>query len=74
MVQHLRETPRSFVVKTERGSILSRNRRHLRPTGERFCDSSGTTVIVAKDLPPPTLPPEGVSEYPNTLAAMEEEK
>ena len=29
-------TPRSYMVETEKGSVLRRNRKHLRPTGESF--------------------------------------
>ena len=30
------DTPRSYLVNTEKGGILRRNRRHLRATGESF--------------------------------------
>ncbi|CAB4011009.1 Hypothetical predicted protein [Paramuricea clavata] len=39
-------TPRLYVVETERGSFLRRNRKHLRPTGESF---SGDNEIQLSD-------------------------
>ncbi|CAB4035721.1 Hypothetical predicted protein, partial [Paramuricea clavata] len=39
-IQFVASTPRSYVVETERGSFLRRNRKYLHPTGESFsCDS-----------------------------------
>ena len=36
IVQHVADTPRSYLVATEKGGTLRRNRRHLRATGESF--------------------------------------
>ena len=45
-IQGVASTPRSYVVETERGSFLRRNRKHLHPTGERF---SGDSEIQLSD-------------------------
>ena len=36
IVQHVADTPRSYLVATDKGGIVRRNRRHLRTTGESF--------------------------------------
>ena len=36
IVQHVADIPRSYLVATEKGGTLRRNRRHLRATGESF--------------------------------------
>ena len=36
IVQHVADTPRSYLVATEKSGTLRRNRRHLRATGESF--------------------------------------
>ena len=36
IVQYVADTPCSFLVATEKGKVLRRNRRHLRRTGESF--------------------------------------
>ncbi|CAB4006325.1 Retrovirus-related Pol poly from transposon, partial [Paramuricea clavata] len=45
-IQGVASTPRSYVVETERGSFLRRNRKHLHPTGESF---SGDSEIQLSD-------------------------
>ena len=48
IVQHIADTPRSYLVATEKGGVLRRNRRHLRRTGESFQFSHGE---VPEDIP-----------------------
>ena len=36
IVQHVADTPHSYLVATEKSGTLRRNRRHLRATGESF--------------------------------------
>ena len=48
IVQHVADTPRSYLVATEKGGVLRRNRRHLRRTGESFQFSQSE---VPEDIP-----------------------
>lgn len=48
IVQHIADTPRSYIVAAEEGGVLRRNRRHLRRTGESFQFSQSE---VPEDVP-----------------------
>ena len=65
------DTPRSFVVETEDGSTLRRNRRHLRPTAEDSptiaphpLDESDTQPVAQQSSTPAQLPAASSSGQP----------
>ena len=41
IIRHVAHTPRSYLVTTEKGGVLRRNRRHIRKTRESFQFSQG---------------------------------
>ena len=59
VVKSKEEEPRSYLVQQPNGSVLRRNRRHLRATGERFeSEDSGDVPYAATPQPEPPDKPE----------------
>ncbi|KAK3752542.1 hypothetical protein QZH41_016321, partial [Actinostola sp. cb2023] len=60
IVQASTQTPRSYTVNMSDGSTLTRNRRHMRPTGEKFSISSDDKTLAAS--PSYSLPDNPLAE------------